>query len=325
MKQQQAFINASKWLKGGLHCHTTRSDGRGTPEEVIRLHKEHGYDFLALTDHRYYNYENFAPECDITIIPGMEYDGGGFPTITDNDGTLTPTFDSTGFRCFHTVCIGPEKENGNAYEQNQKFDSARVKSQEEYQPYLDQLHADGQMTVYCHPEWSSTPARYFSKLKGNFAMEIWNSGCVIDNDMDKDAAYWDELLGQGIRIFGVATDDGHPIYHHCKGWVMVNAENNVNSILNALENGAFYSSTGPEIFDFYIDDEGYAHVKCSTCVKCRFICGSMRPLVQRGTDNGNAFIEMGSRDPVPDYFPYLRVEVTDIGGRVAWSNPIFFK
>ena len=34
-------------LKGGLHCHTTRSDGDGTPEEVIRLHKENNYDFIA--------------------------------------------------------------------------------------------------------------------------------------------------------------------------------------------------------------------------------------------------------------------------------------
>ena len=45
-------------LKGGLHCHTTRSDGRGTPEEVIRLHAAKGYDFLALTDHRIYNRRN---------------------------------------------------------------------------------------------------------------------------------------------------------------------------------------------------------------------------------------------------------------------------
>ena len=36
MKQQQAFAGSEKMLKGGLHCHTTRSDGRGTPEEVIR-------------------------------------------------------------------------------------------------------------------------------------------------------------------------------------------------------------------------------------------------------------------------------------------------
>ena len=61
-------------LKGGLHCHTTRTDGEGTPEEVIRLHKDNGYDFLAITDHRLYNYKNFAPDTGITIIPGVEFD-----------------------------------------------------------------------------------------------------------------------------------------------------------------------------------------------------------------------------------------------------------
>ena len=133
MIRQQAFAGAkdAPMYKGGLHCHTTRSDGRGTPEEVIRLHKEHGYDFLALTDHRYYNYTNFAPDCDITIIPGMEYDGGGFPTIVDNDDTLTPAFDSTGFRCFHTVCIGHADET-NGFEHEQRFESGKAKNQEEY-------------------------------------------------------------------------------------------------------------------------------------------------------------------------------------------------
>ena len=51
MIRQNAFESVRKHLKGGLHCHTTRSDGKGKPEEVIRLHHEHGYDFMALTDH----------------------------------------------------------------------------------------------------------------------------------------------------------------------------------------------------------------------------------------------------------------------------------
>ena len=52
MQRQQAFTGTEKPLKGGLHCHTTRSDGQETPEEVIRMHEEHGYDFLSITDHR---------------------------------------------------------------------------------------------------------------------------------------------------------------------------------------------------------------------------------------------------------------------------------
>ena len=57
-------------------------------------------------------------------------------------------------------------------------------------------------------------------LRGNFAMEIWNTGSVMEDDLDSNAPYWDELLAQGQRIFGVATDDGHAMNQHCKGWVM---------------------------------------------------------------------------------------------------------
>ena len=259
MIRQQAFAGEEKMLKGGLHCHTTRSDGAGSPDEVIRYHHQHGYEFLAITDHRIYNYKNYAPDVPITIIPGMEMDA---------------SFDvGQGFRCFHVVCIGPERDNGNGYEQDQRLESGKADNQEEFQPYLDDIHEKGNLTIYCHPEWSSTPARYFENLKGNFAMEIWNTGCAMENEMDRDAAYWDELLGQGKVIYGVATDDGHPMRQHCKGWVMVRAENTISSILEALKNGAFYSSCGPEIHDFYVED-GKAVIKCSPAARIRLHCSA---------------------------------------------------
>jgi len=34
-----------------MHCHSTRSDGRNTPEEVISEAVRLDLDFLALTDH----------------------------------------------------------------------------------------------------------------------------------------------------------------------------------------------------------------------------------------------------------------------------------
>lgn len=306
MIRQAAFIADNKMLKGGLHCHTTRSDGSCTPEETMRLHKENGYDFLAITDHRIYNYTNFAPETGITVIPGMEFDNGSSIPCPH------------GFRTYHTVCIGPTKEDGNGFGPDEVVSSANAPTQETYQPFLDEIHAKKNLTIYCHPEWSSTPARYFEKLKGNFAMEIWNSGCVIDNDMDKDAAYWDELLGQGIRIFGVATDDGHPIHHHCKGWVMVNAENNVRSILNALESGAFYSSTGPEIYDFYVKD-GKAVIECSPVKMIRLHCDCHPTRLCQDPDGKP--ITRAEFD-MSDY-PYARITIIDEQGHHAWTNPIF--
>lgn len=313
MLRQQAFIEKNKMLKGGLHTHTTRSDGKLTPEEVIKLFKANGYDFLAITDHRNYNFKDFAPEEGLTIIPGMEFDNG---LIKVEGG---------GFRCFHTVCIGPAKEDGNGYEQDEKLTSAVAPTQEEYQPHLDEIHAKKNLTMYCHPEWSSTPARYFEKLKGNFAMEIWNSGCAIEDDMDTDAAYWDELLGQGIRIFGAATDDGHQPYQHCKGWVMVNAENNISAILKALEEGAFYSSCGPEIYDFYVDEEnGKAYIECSAVTKIRLHCDGHPTQIKRSAEGNLTRAEFNLKDWSGAY-NYARITVIDKDGKYAWTNPIFLK
>ena len=310
MKRQQAFAGEEKMLKGGLHCHTTRSDGAGDPADVIRLHHENGYDFLALTDHRYYNYENFAPEVPITIIPGMEFDN---------------TFhDTMGFRCFHTVCIGPSKEDGNGFDQDVRLKSGTATCQEEYQPYLDKIHAKNNLTIYCHPEWSSTPARYFDKLEGDFAMEIWNSGCVIENEMDTDAAYWDELLGMGKKLYGVATDDGHAMYQHCKGWVMVRAENQLNAILDALKNGAFYSSTGPEIYDFYVEN-GKAYVKCSDAVKVRFHADAHPTQIVHAKDGALQQAELDLTWNGAIQYKYIRAVVIDKDGNKAWTNPIFLE
>ncbi|MDQ1257629.1 MAG: hypothetical protein QG656_2235, partial [Candidatus Hydrogenedentes bacterium] len=38
-------------LKGALHTHTTCSDGVLSPREVLRIYRELGFDFVALTDH----------------------------------------------------------------------------------------------------------------------------------------------------------------------------------------------------------------------------------------------------------------------------------
>ena len=322
MLRQQAFTGdrETPMLKGALHCHMTRSDGRNTPEEVIRIHAEKGYDFLAITDHRIYNRENAAPQYGVTVLPGMEYDGKGFPTITDNDDTLTPTFDSTGFRYFHTVCIGPAREDC-GFAQDRVFPTAPLRCQEDYQPHLDMLHGAGQLTVFCHPQRSSTPARYFAKLRGLCAMEIWNSGSVIEMDMDRDAAYWDEILGQGIRIWGVAADDGHESGDHGIGWVRVRAQSNRDTdILAALRDGKFYSSCGPEIYDFRYED-GQAVVVCSESVRVRLHADKHPTRIVRA-ENGSltrAVFEIG------DSYSYIRATVIDRDGRYAWTNQIFLK
>jgi hypothetical protein len=64
-------------LRGNLHAHSTCSDGRLTPREVVRAYADLGYDFVALTDHDHL----FRPHCyddlgetdgGILVFLGME-------------------------------------------------------------------------------------------------------------------------------------------------------------------------------------------------------------------------------------------------------------
>ena len=305
MKRQSAFLPGSPVLKGALHSHTTRSDGKVEPADVVRMHKDNGYAFIAITDHRLYNYDNFGVE-DITIIPGMEM-----------DTNFKKRDKSARVHCHHIVTIGPE--TGNGFTQDQQFERVFIDTPEETQPVLDMLHENGNMTIYAHPQWSGTPAREFEMLRGNFAMEIWNSGCAIENRLDTNAAYWDELLAQSQRIFGVATDDGHQPHHHCNGWVMVRSENNVAAILDALKNGAFYASCGPEIYDFYVED-GMAHIKCSPVQEiCFHHLRCPYPVTVKGEGElTEASVKLGAG-------VYIRASVLDKDGRRAWTNPIFLE
>lgn len=306
MLRQSAFEGNNRLLKGGLHCHTTRSDGRGTPEEVVKYHAANGYDFLAITDHRKYNRIEYASDTGVTIIPGMEFDA----TFSHGNG----------YRCFHTVCLGPDDET-NGFHHDEYFDSGEAKDQFEFQKYLDWIHSKNNITFYCHPEWSSTPTRYFDKLQGEFGMEVWNTGDVMDNDMDVNAPYWDEMLGLGHKIWGIATDDGHLMKEHCKGWVMVNAQNNVNAILKALLSGSFYSSCGPVIKDFYVDG-GKVHIETEPCRKILF-CADRHPNIKFEAPHGET-LHSAELDLNNDYL-YIRATVVDENGNRAWTNPIFIK
>src|SRR6185503_13545279 len=46
---------ALRWYRGNTHTHTINSDGNATPDVVVRWYREHGYDFVVLTDHEFIN------------------------------------------------------------------------------------------------------------------------------------------------------------------------------------------------------------------------------------------------------------------------------
>src|SRR5882672_1456491 len=47
----QAPAEPGHWYRGNTHTHTLNSDGDSTPDDVVKWYREHGYEFLVLTDH----------------------------------------------------------------------------------------------------------------------------------------------------------------------------------------------------------------------------------------------------------------------------------
>ncbi len=51
------------FYKANLHCHSTVSDAKLTPEEIKKAYMEHGYSIVAYTDH-----DVLVPHNDLTMI-----------------------------------------------------------------------------------------------------------------------------------------------------------------------------------------------------------------------------------------------------------------
>lgn len=59
-----------------LHCHTTASDGKHSPKELVQLAKQRGLQTLAITDHDtvagFREAQEYAAQQQLTLIPGIE-------------------------------------------------------------------------------------------------------------------------------------------------------------------------------------------------------------------------------------------------------------
>jgi hypothetical protein len=63
---------APGWVRGAFHVHTTRSDGRGTVEEVAAAARAAGLHFVVLTDHNDFEPQEPAFVDGVLMVPGVE-------------------------------------------------------------------------------------------------------------------------------------------------------------------------------------------------------------------------------------------------------------
>ena len=298
-----------QWYKGNTHAHTLESDGDSTPDEVARWYRDHGYNFLVLTDH------NLQVPVD-TLNKSLSVPGS-FAVIKGEEVTSRLT--------------------GKAVHVNGLDTRSRIGAQtgtsvlELLQKSVDAIRREGGVPHINHPNflWSLT-AEELSLVRGNRLFEIYNGHPLVNNNggggVPGVEAMWDAILGNGILLYGIAVDDAHHFKDPWnplaagpgRGWVMVRADAlEPRAILAAMERGDFYASNGVVLADYQATARSISvTVKKETWAKYRIqFIGRGGVVLQEALDSPATYAFTGTEG-------YVRAKVIDSAGRIAWCQPV---
>ena len=251
MERKYLIPHEGMFHKANLHCHSTHSDGKLTPEQLKNLYKSNGYSILAYTDHNVLNYFKEFDEPDFLVLCGYEAD-----RTTNDAGQGFP-------KTCHFNAIARDPAKAVLIERPATYDIECINE------VIMKMVDAGYIVNYNHPGWSSEEPGDFLKLRGCTAMEIYNNTCeVLTHDGDA-SLYYDLMLKHGMRIFCIATDDNHNFNlmpgrenwpsDNLGGWTMIKtSELTYPAVIKAFEAGEFYCSNGPEIYDYYLRTISFA-------------------------------------------------------------------
>ena len=256
--------------KANLHCHSTISDGRFTPEEIKDLYKTQGYQVVALTDHEVMvPHEDLCDE-DFLILTSYElavYGDRHLPKLMRRLSHLNLYAKKPGMKkmpFFNTADVlkldkppditkacfdGPEIEKEYSVEGLNRL--IRMAREKDF------------LVCYNHPTWSMEDASVYTNLEGLFGMEIFNTDCEVGGYPSYCPYIYDEMLRSGQRIAAVATDDTHKREDLFGGFTMICADSlDYEKITDAMERGDLYASRGPLIRALWFEDDIF-HIETS--------------------------------------------------------------
>lgn len=292
---------APRWYKGNTHTHTLRSDGDASPEDVVRWYREHGYDFLVITDHN-----------KVTLV-----DGGGLLLIPGEEVT-----DRLPKKPLHVCAIGIERAVA---------PQGGTTPVDVMQHNIDAVREAGGIAAINHPNfgWALT-AGELQQLERATLLEIASGHPLVNMaGPPSSESLWDAMLTRGRRVWGIAVDDAH--HYHCEppkgelltppgqGWVMVRAESLTReAIVAALARGELYASTGVVIES--IDASPRA---IRVTMADRYAAKYRTQFIGRG---GKLLAETEGKSAtyrIRGDEGYVRAKVTDSNGKAAWLQPVW--
>jgi hypothetical protein len=285
------YDGLTRWWKGNLHVHSTRSDGGKTPAELTALYAGAGYDFIALTDHWVAGVPDGLPrDSPLTVLDGVEIDSDG---STD--------------AIYHVVAIGCR----GGFSREMGFEAAMAEARRQ-----------GAVLVLAHPLWTGNSAE--DALRYGFdGVEAFNNIADWLNGKSSGAFHWDRMLDRSISTFGSAVDDAHinatyPTWNG--GWVHVDAAAPTpGALIAAIRAGRFVSSRGPVIHSLAARDREVT-VRCSPVRSIRLV-GPASKGRRLAVLDGPPLTE--GVFTVPEDWAHARIEIEDERGLRAWTNALF--
>lgn len=322
------FGNKENVYKGNMHCHSNLSDGQNTPSELKELYKNNGYSFLAITDHDF-------------LLPHSELDDDSFITITSCELSVksSPT-QSTLSHPYMRVChFNIYSKEQNTYfnpfynrvydkyssdERKKLFNVPEVDFERDISPeginkLIETANSNGFFVAFNHPRWSLDTYENYSKYKGLWGVEVYNTSCFCEGVQEYDINVLDDMLRLGNKVFATSGDDNHSLRDLFGTFVMVEADSlSYNNVINALVSGDFYTSTGPLIHRISVEDDT-VEVECSS-VKAIMLSTMGRrgkSAISSGEPLTNAKFLLKDTDG------YFRITIIDENGKIANSQAYF--
>lgn len=297
------------WYKGNTHAHTLNSDGDSSPDDVARWYREHGYRFLVLSDHNHLTSVDalnalLGADEQFLLIPGEE--------VTDAvDGK---PLHMNGLAVRHVVA----PQGGATMAQAMQAD-------------VDAIRAASGLPHLNHPNFSwAISAQDILRVQRDRLFEVYNGHPMVNNvgggGLPGLEAMWDIILSAGKLLYGIATDDAHHFKRPGdptaagpgRGWVVVRAPRlGVREVIDALERGDFYASTGVELADV---ERSATRVRVTikpdafSRYTTRFIGREGRVLAESSA-NPAEYAITGTEG-------YVRAVVLDSNGHTAWIQPV---
>lgn len=317
-----------QFYKANLHCHTTVSDGKMTPEETKEIYKSNGYSVVAFTDH------------DV-MVAHPELNDEGFLSLNAYEMEINEhTPKKPDSRTCHMCLIALEPDNlkqvcfhrlkylpGNTknYLEQIEYDKNEPDYEREYtcecvNDIMKKARENGFFVTYNHPTWSREGHNEYIRYNFMHAMEIFNSECDILGYFEYNEKEYDDMLVHGKRIYCIAADDTHKKEACFGGYTMIKAEKlEYKAITDALLAGDFYSSQGPEIHNLWFEGD-VLHIDCSDVRSIRFNTG-IRKAKKFSASEGEV-LNTAEFEVLPEY-KYVRVTITDSSGKSAYTNAYF--